>query len=110
VPTPGGESGPAPDPAPERRERKPAPLGRIALLLSVVMVALVVVAIQVDAPGHYLAATVLAYAAITVSAAAVVLGLVAAIRGRQRGVAIAALVIAVLGDPLVLLYGLGALT
>ena len=87
-----------------------APLGRIALLVAVVMVALVVVALQIDAPTRYLAATVLAYAAIALSVVAVVLGLVAVVRGRQRGVAIAALVIAVLGDPLVLLYGLGALT
>ena len=68
------------------------------------------VALQIDAPTRYLAATVLAYAAIALSVVAVVLGLVAVVRGRQRGVAIAALVIAVLGDPLVLLYGLGALT
>jgi hypothetical protein len=39
-----------------------------------------------------------------------VLGIVGVAANRGRGAGIAALVIAVLGNPLVLLYGLGALT
>jgi uncharacterized ferritin-like protein (DUF455 family) len=83
--------------------------GRIALAAAVVMVAAVAVALAIDAPGRYLEATALALAADALSVAAIVTGIVAIVRNRGRGAGIAALVIAVLGNPLVLLYGLGAL-
>lgn len=89
-------------------ERRSAP-GRVALLLALLMVAAVVAALAVDAPDRYLAATVLALAADALSLAALITGLVAAIRGTGRLAAVSAVVLAVLGNPLVLLYALGAL-
>jgi hypothetical protein len=83
--------------------------GRTALAAAVLMIAAVAVALAIDAPGRYLAATVLAIAADALSVIALVTGIVAIVRNRGRGAGIAALVIAVLGNPLVLLYGLGAL-
>ncbi len=89
---------------------RPVPWGGGALVLAMLMVVTVVVALVVDAPGRYLAATILAVAADVLSILAVVLGIVGIATRRARGAGIAALVIAVLGNPLVLLYGLGVLT
>ncbi|GAA2074213.1 hypothetical protein GCM10009840_04640 [Pseudolysinimonas kribbensis] len=90
------------------RERRPS-LGRYALALAVLMVALVAVALGVDAPERYLAATVLALLADAFSAAALIVGIVALVRRRCVVAATFGVVIAVLGNPLVLLHGLGAL-
>ena len=73
------------------------------------MVVLVAVALGVDAPERHLAATVLALLADAFSAAALIVGVVALARRRCVVAAILGVVIAVLGNPLVLLYGLGAL-
>lgn len=117
VPPPGvptTASSPAPEaPPPARshrlaRERRPA-LGLFALALAILMVAVEAVALGVDAPERYLAATILALVADALSAAAVVVGIVALVRRRRVVAAILGVVIAVLGNPLVLLYGLGAL-
>jgi hypothetical protein len=98
----------APPPAPPRPPSH-AP-GRIALAAAVLMIAAVAVALAIDAPGRYLEATVLAVAADALSVVALVTGIVAVVARRGRGAGIAAVVIAVLGNPLVLLYGLGALS
>jgi hypothetical protein len=89
---------------------RPAPLGGIALTAAIVMLVTVAVSLAIDAPGRYLAATVLALSADVLSLAAIVVGIIAVIRARGRAAGVAALVIAVLGNPLVLLYGLGVLS
>jgi hypothetical protein len=86
------------------------PWGRVGLVLYVLMIAVLVAALAVNAPGRYLISTVLAYVADAISVAALVLGIVGIAANSGRGAGIAAVVIAVLGNPLVLLYGLGALT
>jgi hypothetical protein len=105
----------APELAPEPshrivHERRPVPWGGVGLVLAVLMIVTVVAALGTDAPGRYLAATILAVAADALSVVAIVLGVVGAAANRARGAGIAAILIAVLGNPLVLLYGLGALT
>jgi hypothetical protein len=92
------------------RDRRPAPWGRLALVVAVLMIVVLTAALVVNAPGRYLEATVLAIVADGLSLVAVVLGIVGIVADRGRGAAIAAVVIGVLGNPLVLLYGLGALT
>jgi len=99
-----------PDAAPRRahRERRPL-LGRYAFVLGALMVLVVAVALLVDAPDRYLEATVLALVADALSVAAIVVGIVAIARRRAVALAVIGIVVAVLGNPLVLLYGLGAL-
>jgi hypothetical protein len=92
------------------RERRPTPWGRTALVLAVLMVVVLTSALAVNAPGRYLESTILALIADGLSVLALVAGVVGIIAKRDRGAAIAAVLIAVLGNPLVLLYGLGALT
>jgi len=110
---------PAPSPALDQvaepqhrvvRERRPVPWGRVGLALAVLMIVVLVAALAVNAPGRYLISTVLAYVTDGISVVALVLGIVGIAADRARGAGIAAVVIAVLGNPLVLLYGLGALT
>jgi hypothetical protein len=90
------------------RERRPA-LGRFALALALLMVGVEAVALGLDGPERYLAATILALIADAFSAAAVIVGIVALARRRRVVAATLGIVVAVLGNPLVLLYGLGAL-
>jgi hypothetical protein len=90
--------------------RRPVRWGRGGLVLAVLMVAVLIAALAVNAPGRYLTSTVLAYVADGLSVVALVLGIVGIAANRGRGAGIAAVVLAVLGNPLVLLYGLGALT
>ena len=92
------------------RERRPVRWGSGGLALAVLMIAVLVAALAVNAPGRYLTSTALAYVADGLSVVALVLGIVGIVANRGRGAGIAAVVIAVLGNPLVLLYGLGALT
>jgi hypothetical protein len=73
------------------------------------MVLVVAIALAIDAPDRYAVATVLALVADALSLGAIVLGVAALVVGSSRGAAVAALVVAVLGNPLVLTYGLGAL-
>jgi hypothetical protein len=100
----------APSHATPRPPRPRRLAGRFALAAAILMVVLVAGALAIDAPGRYLAATVLAVAADVLSLLAVILGIVAIVRRSSRGAGIAALVVAVLGNPLVLLYGLAAIT
>lgn len=92
------------------RERRPTPWGRTALVLAVLMVVVLTSALVVNAPGRYLESTILALIADGLSVLALIAGIVGIVARRDRGAAIAAVLIAVLGNPFVLLYGLGALT
>ncbi len=94
---------------PRRPKRRPSWPGRLALGLAVAMVVMVGVALAVDAPGRYELASNLATVAIVLSGVGLLLGILAVFARYGRGAAIAAIVIAVLGNPLVLLYGLGFL-
>ncbi len=100
-------------PAERLRPRKPkGPRlwpGRLALVLALGMVVAVGVALAIDGPGNYGIATIAATVAIVLSGVALLLGILAVFADYGRGAAIAAIVIAVLGNPLVLLYGLGML-
>ena len=58
---------------------------------------------------HLLLATGLAWVSIVVSAAAVLGGVVAAIQGKRRRLAVVAIVLGVLGNPLVLVWLFAAL-
>ncbi|HXR44828.1 MAG TPA: hypothetical protein VN759_08480 [Pseudolysinimonas sp.] len=93
-------------PAPSGPRRWP---GRLALVLALGMVVAVGVALAIDGPGNYEAATIVATVAIGLSGVGLLLGILSVFTGYGRGAAIAAIVIAVLGNPLVLLYGLGML-
>jgi hypothetical protein len=96
--------------APARRAaRRAARLGWISFALAILMAIVEAVALGVDGPGRYSAATVLALVADGVSVATVVVGIVALIRGGSRVAAALGIAIGVLGNPLVLLYGLGAI-
>ena len=83
--------------------------GILASILALLMLAATGSGIAVASRGPYAASTGLAYLAIALSVAAIVTG-IAAIAGRWgRGAGIAGVIVAVLGNPLVLLYGLSAL-
>ena len=101
---------PAVDDAPARAPRGPRRWpGRLALVLALGMVVAVGVALAIDRPGNYGVATIVATVAIGLSGVALLLGILSTFTGYGRSAAIAAIVIAVLGNPLVLLYGLGML-
>jgi len=78
-------------------------------VLALLMLGSTAVGIQLASRGQAAAATSAAYAAIALSIAALVFGLIAVIRRWGRAAGIAGAVVAVLGNPLVLLYGLSAL-
>ena len=87
---------------PDARPRRPwVGLGAVALTLATIAVH--VAALVVSTAGDFPTGTLLAYVATGVSAAAVVVGIVAAILGRGRAWGIAAALVAVLANPIVLL-------
>jgi hypothetical protein len=83
--------------------------GLVSGVLALLMLGSTAVGIQLASRGQSAAATSAAYAAIALSIAALVFGLIAVIRRWGRAAGIAGAVVAVLGNPLVLLYGLSAL-
>jgi len=83
--------------------------GLVSGVLALLMLGSTAVGIQLASRGQAAAATSAAYAAIALSIAALVFGLIAVIRRWGRAAGIAGAVVAVLGNPLVLLYGLSAL-
>ncbi len=94
-----------------RRVRRPPRWpGILACIFSVLMLAATGAGIQVAATGDYATSTGLAYAAIALSVAAILLGLVAFVRRWGRPAGIVGAIVAVLGNPLVLLYVLGSLS
>jgi hypothetical protein len=76
-----------------------------ALLLAVVEA----IAIALGSDQHFVAATILAWFVIVLTVASFIAGLVAVVSGRGRRVGIAAMVLSVLANPLVLVWLLGAL-
>jgi hypothetical protein len=100
------ESAPEPTPAPPRRRtrRLPRPLlGLVAFGFSVVCVALTFAGVSVATDGEFPVATVLAYAAITLSVVAVIGGLAAIITRRGVGWGVVAVLVGVVGNPFLLL-------
>ena len=87
---------------PVARPRRPwLGLGAVALTLATIGVH--IAALIVSTAGDFPTGTLLAYVATGISAVAVVAGIVAAILGRGRAWGIAAALVAVLANPLVLL-------
>jgi hypothetical protein len=83
--------------------------GRAALAAGILTVVAVVVGLTAVTLDEFAVATIAAWTAIGLSAVAVVGGVVAAIGNWDRGAAIAAIIVGALANPLVLLYGLGAM-
>lgn len=83
--------------------------GIVSGVLALLMLAATAVGIQLASRGQSAPATSAAYAAIALSLAALVFGVIAITRRWGRAAGIAGAVVAVLGNPLVLLYGLTAL-
>jgi len=100
-----GAPGAADAPLPPRRRRTP---GVLALVLVVVAVLAEAAALTLATADADLAGYVLAVVAIGASVAALVVGLVAAILGRGRGLGAVAAVLAVIANPLVQLIVLTA--
>jgi hypothetical protein len=84
--------------------------GILSGVLALLMLAATAVGIQLASRGQLALSTDAAYAAIGLSIAALVFGIVAIAKQWGRGAGIAGAVVAVLGNPLVLLYGLSALS
>jgi drug/metabolite transporter (DMT)-like permease len=84
--------------------------GIVACLLAVLMLAATAAGIQIASTRDYSTSTSLAYVAIALSVAAVILGLVAIFGRWARGAGIVGVVVAVLGNPLVLVYVLNSLS
>ena len=94
-----------------RRVRRPPRWpGIIACVLAVLMLAATAAGIQVAASGDYATSTALAYGAIALSVAAILVGIVAIARRWGRPAGIVGAIVAVLGNPLVLVYVLGSLS
>lgn len=112
-PVPGlGE--PAPQPAPSRVSSGSPPggqrwLGGAILVLTVFLLALEAVAITLASSGDPVAATTLAWALIVLMICTVIGGFVAIILNRGRRLAIVAVALGVLGNPLVATWLLTAL-
>jgi hypothetical protein len=81
--------------------------GRTALALGILTPVLVVVGIVATGLGAVEFATVATWVALATSGLAVLGGIVAAIGNWERGAAIGGIVLGVLGNPLVLTFGLG---
>ena len=94
-----------------RRVRRPPRWpGILTCVLVVLMLAATAAGIQVAASGDYTTSTALAYAAISLSVAAIILGLIAIVRRWARPAGVVGTIVAVLGNPLVLLYVLRTLS
>ncbi len=83
--------------------------GILSGVLALLMLAATAAGIQLASHNQLTLSTYAAYAAIGFSLAALVFGLIAIAKRWGRGAGIAGAIVAVLGNPLVLLYGLSAL-
>ena len=83
--------------------------GILSGVLALLMLAATAVGIQLAAHNQLTQSTYAAYAAIALSLAALIFGVIAITKRWGRGAGIAGAIVAVLGNPLVLLYGLSAL-
>ncbi|MBH0111008.1 1,4-dihydroxy-6-naphthoate synthase [Salinibacterium sp. NG22] len=101
-----GEQEPAPDAeeGPVARRSRPRWLGFIAAALGIATLVLFIIAMIVSAGGDYPNGTALAYAAIVVSISAVITAMLCLIFGLQRRWAAFGLAVAVLANPLIVLY------
>ncbi len=100
------EDEPAPQPAPTPRPARRAPralLGIVALAFAVACAALTGAGVTVATNGVFPVATLLAYAAIGFSVLAVIGGLAAMITGRGRFWGVAAILLGLVGNPVLLL-------
>ncbi|MCU1423269.1 MAG: hypothetical protein JWN36_2920 [Microbacteriaceae bacterium] len=98
------------EPAPIPPRALPARVGGVvALAVAVLAAAVEVIAIVVGSAGQWPLATGLAWAVIVLTVVALVLGVVAAVRNRGRAWGAAAIVVAVLANPLVQIGVLRAL-
>ncbi len=79
-------------------------VGMAALALAVIMAVLHVIGVVVASGGDFESATVIAWVVIGLSVLAVVGGIVAVILRRGRGWGVAAIALAVIANPVVLLY------
>ncbi len=94
-----------------RRVRRPRRWpGIVSGVLALAMLASTAVGIQLASRNELLFASYAAYAAIALSVAALFFGVLAIAKRWCRGAGVAGVVVAVLGNPLVLLYGLSALS
>lgn len=96
------EVDPAPAPAPAR-VRRSAPIAYIAFGIALVLVIIEGIAIYVASNGGAVAATTLGQVLVVLTALPFALGLISAIRGPHREWGIAAMVVAVVANPLILL-------
>lgn len=83
--------------------------GILSGVLALLMLAATAVGIQLAAHNQLIFSSYAAYAAVGLSVAALVFALIAIVKRWGRGAGIAGAIVAVLGNPLVLLYGLSAL-
>lgn len=83
--------------------------GILSGVLALAMLASTAIGIQLASRNQLVLSSYAAYAAIAFSLAALIFGLIAIAKRWGRGAGIAGTVVAVLGNPLVLLYGLSAL-
>ena len=103
-PQPDDEPESPPVRAPWRTRRAPrALLGVVAFAFAVVCVALTAAGVSIASYGEFSIATALGYAAITLSALAVLGGLAAIITRRGMGWGVVAVVVGLVGNPLLLL-------
>jgi hypothetical protein len=84
-------------------------LGRTALMAAVLAILIEVIAVALGAGGHLLLATGLAWVCISASGVAVLSGLVAVVQHKRRKLALIAIVLGVIGNPLVQVWVLAAL-
>lgn len=95
------------EPVPHQR---PTWLGRVAVAVALLTPVLVGAGIALATGNRFAEATAVAYAAIGSSGVAILAGIVATAARWGRGPGIAAIVIGVLANPLVLIYGLGGVS
>lgn len=97
-----GEVEPAPRPEP-RPERRPLPVASTAFGLAIILVVAEGVAIYLGSSGSAATATTLGQILVVLTALPLALGLIAAIRGPHREWGIAAMIVSVVANPLILL-------
>ena len=108
VPTEPEEPAEAPEPA-DHRVARSSILGQIALCLALATAAAHVVAVVLASSGSFVAGTVFAWIAVGISVATILGSLVAIVGRFGRGWAIAALILGLFANPLVLLNVLNLL-
>lgn len=102
----GAAAATAPDELP-RAPRRPWPLGYLAFGIAVLLVLLEGVAVYLGSFGEPAIATVIGQVLVVVTAFPFALGLLAVIRKRNREWGIAAMVLAVIANPFILINVLG---